>query len=155
MSLDINTKKGQESLKKEAIMLNYVKNKWKVDIIETDKEVDAVCDGFIVKNGIIRAVFESKCRNLSLDELENFGSWLVTYEKIEKCKLISKMLKVPFIGLLYLEKDNLVMYWVITNNNGEYLFDFNKMNTRTQKTINGGTINRINAYLPVENGNFI
>ena len=45
------------------------------------------------------------------------------------------------------------MYWKITDKYGNFLFDFDVRNTRTQKTINGGSVIRTNAYLPLKEGN--
>ena len=101
------------------------------------------------------ALFESKCRNMSLVQLEKYGSWLITNEKIEQCKLLSKLLEVPFLGFLYLLEDKLVMFWKITNYNGEYEFDFEIKKTLTQKTISGGEIYRENAFLTVDKGQFV
>lgn len=154
-NLDINTPLGQESLKYENIMFDYIKKSWNIEIIITNKENDAVCDGFLVKNNEIIAVFETKCRNLSLEKLESYGSWLITYEKIKRCKLLSEYLKVPFIGFLYLIKDNLTMFWKVTDTDGNYLFDIDHYDSSTQKTINGGTVIRDNAYLSVSYGKFV
>lgn len=155
MELDINTPKGQISLQQEERMLKYISECWNLDIVNTKKEGDAVCDGFLIKNDTVVGLFESKCRNLSLIELEDYGSWLVTHEKIEKCRLLSEYLRVPFIGFLRLNKSNIVMYWKITDDKGQYLFDFEHMKTETQKTINGGTIIRDNAFLPYQYGEFV
>jgi hypothetical protein len=85
-------------------------------------------------------------------ELRNFGSWLVTFDKIMDGKRLSEMLRVPYLGFLYLIKDQIVMYWKITDEYGNFLFDFDVRNTMTQKTINGGMIKRTNAYLPFKRG---
>jgi hypothetical protein len=68
-------------------------------------------------------------------------------------KRISEMLRVPYLGFLYLIKDKIIMYWKITDKYGNFLFDFDVKNTRTQKTINGGSVIRTNAYLPFKEGN--
>lgn len=114
-----------------------------------------MCDGFLLRNNIIIALFESKCRNLNLQKLEEYGSWLVTHEKIKKCKFLSEYLKVPFLGFLHLIDDNLTMFWKITDKNGDYMFSFEHGESLTQKTINGGEIIRDNALLPVNKGEFI
>jgi hypothetical protein len=121
-------------------------------LIETNKNTDAKVDGIIIKNNELSGIFESKCRDLSLMELRNFGSWLVTFDKIMDGKRLSEMLRVPYIGFLYLIKDEIVMYWKITDKHGNFLFDFDVRNTRTQKTINGGSVVRTNAYLPFKEG---
>jgi hypothetical protein len=69
-------------------------------------------------------------------------------EKIENCVKISKKMKVPFYGILGLEKSSLVLYWKITDNEGNYCFEFEKRKQITRATVNGGIANRMNAYLP-------
>lgn len=155
MGLDINTPKGRESLKLEMKMLEYISDCWDVEIIETNKEKTSCCDGFLVKNNTIIGLFEDKCRKLTINELEDYGSWLITHQKLIDCKTISELLKVPFFGFLYLVKSNVVMFWKITDSKGEYCFAFDNMPTTTQKTINGGQIIRDNAFLPFLNGNVV
>ena len=157
--MDILTDKGQKSLEYEREMLERIRHsmceKHKEDsyIIETDKNMDAKVDGIIVKNNRVSGIFESKCRNLSLMQLVDFGSWLITLDKIMDGKQLSEMLRVPYIGFLYLIKDKIIMYWKITDKYGDFSFDFEVKKTRTQKTINGGTVYRANAYLPFKKGN--
>ena len=157
--MDILTKKGQKSLEYEREMLERIRHNLckthKEDsyLIETDKNMDAKVDGIIVKNNQVSGIFESKCRDLSLMQLMDFGSWLVTLDKIMDGKRLSEMLRVPYIGFLYLIKDKIIMYWKITDKYGDFTFDFEVKKTKTQKTINGGTACRVNAYLPFDKGN--
>ena len=157
--MDIRTAKGQQSLALEREMLSIIRqricNKHQKDsyLFETNKDSDARVDGVIIKNGELSGVFESKCRDMSLMELREYGSWLITLDKIMDGKRVSELLRVPFIGFLYLIKDKIIMYWRITDNYGNFLLDFDIKNTRTQKTINGGSIVRANAYLPFTRGN--
>jgi len=157
--MDILTKKGQKSLEYEREMLERIRHNLckthKEDsyLIETDKNMDAKVDGIIVKNNQVSGIFESKCRDLSLMQLMDFGSWLVTLDKIMDGKRLSEMLRVPYIGFLYLIKDRIIMYWKITDKYGDFTFDFEVKKTKTQKTINGGVAYRTNAYLPFKEGN--
>ena len=157
--MDILTKKGQKSLEYEREMLERIRHNLckthKEDsyLIETDKNMDAKVDGIIVKNNQVSGIFESKCRDLSLMQLTDFGSWLVTLDKIMDGKRLSEMLRVPYIGFLYLIKDKIIMYWKITDKYGDFTFDFEVKKTKTQKTINGGVAYRTNAYLPFKEGN--
>lgn len=118
MSLDINTPKGQKSLHYEKLMLDYIELSWGIKIIHTNKKDSAICDGILVKNNTIVSIFESKCRDLSYEEIEDMGSWLITYDKIKGCQKISEYLKVPFIGFLFLIKSNITMFWKITDSKG-------------------------------------
>ena len=155
MDLDINTKKGQESLRHEKKMLEKIKLSFSVQLIETPKNMDSKIDGIIVKDDQISGIFESKCRDMSYMELLDYKSWLVTFNKIMDGKKISEMLRVPFFGFLYLIPDELVFYWKITDEFGEFRFGFNIKRTLTRKTINGGMAMRTNAYLPVKYANEI
>lgn len=153
MGLDILTPKGQISLDQEKRMikkLDSIWNGWGVSFIETNKDKDAGCDGFIVKMNTIVGAYESKCRELTEEELRDFGTWLITADKIKQGRILSKILKVGFLGFLYLVPEDKIFMWKITDSAGEYLFDFRIEESETQKTVNGGTIIRQNAYLPVE-----
>jgi len=157
--MDILTEKGQESLQYEHKMLNKIrdhickKHKGNSFIYETNKDEPSKVDGIIIKDGVLSGVFESKCRTMGLVELMEYGSWLITMDKIMDGKKLSEMLCVPFVGFLYLIKDDIIMYWKITNSKGEFLFNFDIKKTKTQKTINGGEAIRTNAYLPFKDGN--
>ena len=155
MDLDINTKKGQESLRHEKKMLEKIKLSISVQLIETPKNMDSKIDGIIVKDDQISGIFESKCRDMSYMELLDYKSWLVTFNKIMDGKKLSEMLRVPFFGFLYLIPDELVFYWKITDEFGEFRFGFDIKRTLTRKTINGGMAMRTNAYLPVKYANEI
>jgi len=151
MSLDINTPKGQESVKQEKKMIEHIEKCWGVQIFETNKKDSALVDGIIVKNNEIVGVCENKCRNMTHDTLvDKYGSWLITDSKLDIGKIASKILKVPFIGFLYLVDDDITLFWKITDTDGNFLFDFKTEETPTQATINGGTAIRLNAYLPIE-----
>lgn len=155
MGLDVNTDKGKESVLLENKMLLNIEKCWKYSVLTTNKEDSAVCDGFLIRKKEFKALFESKCRNMSLNKLEEYGSWLITHEKLEKCRTLSEYLKIPFIGFLYLINDDITLYWKITDSNGNYLFDYTVANTHTQKTINGGSAYRDNAYLPLKYAEYV
>jgi hypothetical protein len=153
MGLDINTPKGQISLVHERRMMEKINQLWsdrEISFMDTHKKYDSACDGFLVKMNTVIAIHESKCRNLTYEQLQGFGTWLITAEKIEKCKIISEYLKIPFLGFLYLIPDDRILMWKITDEKGKYLFDFEKEKTQTQRTVNGGIANRLNAFLPVK-----
>ena len=150
MGLDINTERGQVSLKQEEHMIKYIEKCWGVDFCTTDKKIEAPLDGILIKNKKIIGVCENKCRNMTYDKLLEYGSWLITYEKLEVGKMASILFNVPFLGFLYLVDDDVTLFWKITDENGTFLFEFDKRETKTQANINGGEALRLNAYLPVQ-----
>ena len=149
--LDINTKLGQKSLKDEHKMLEYIQNKFNVKFIETLKYKSSACDGFICRNFKIIGLFESKCRyDMDSILLEERGSWLITHKKLLECQTLSKLLKIPFIGFLYLDLDRTIYSCKVTNSDGDFTIKYETKNTITKKTINGGKIERENAFIPVK-----
>lgn len=132
-------------------MIQYIRDKYKIKVIETPKNQPAICDGIMIKNNDLIGIFESKCRyNINYNDIKKMGSWLVTYKKIDECAWLSSKLRVPFYGILYLKSDPTILRWKITDNTGSYLFDFEVKQTRTQRSINGGKAVRENAFLPTK-----
>jgi len=147
-NLDILTTKGQETLQQEDIVIQRLIAKWKVQVINTNKNDCASLDNLLTRENTLVALTEIKCRKMSREELRGYGdTWLVTNQKIIDGATASKLLRVPFIGVLYLVPDDLILYWKITDSDGNYLFDFEVMETITQETVNGGSIARVNAFL--------
>lgn len=157
MNLDIDTEKGRKTVKEEEKMLQYVRKCTGLKIKITKKGKPIPHDGILInpKNNEIVGIFESKNRQIDLQTLKKWGSWLITNEKINECRKIAIKLKVPFYGFLGIEKDKLVMYWKITDSEGNFLFEFNHYNTFTRETVNGGEAYRDNAFLPIKYGKFI
>jgi hypothetical protein len=160
MALDINSEEGQKSLEHEREVQKIIEKAWNVSIIETPKLKASKCDGFLVRDNNIIALFETKCRyDMTYSELLDRGTWLVTLEKIEACKQLSTLLHVPFLGFLYLRPkrsdERILLFWKITNMNGDYVFEFERYEQETQRTINGGSTIRMNAYLPIEHSDFV
>ena len=94
-------------------------------------------------------VYEFKCRDLSLDELNKMGSFLLTYEKITDGCHAARVLGVPFILVAYLRKSENIVVFRIANDSGDLLFGFDVNRTTTRKNIYGGIVDRYNAFLPV------
>lgn len=91
---------------------------------------------------------------LTVDFIRHCGGYLVTMDKISKGVELSKALRVPFFLIVRLIGDkNKILVWRIWDQ--KYLFDFEKRESVTQKTINGGKVKRLNAYLPIQNATII
>lgn len=149
-NLAINTPKGQESLKREAFVIEALKEIFAVDVIKTPRG-KANVDGLLSKDGVLAGSFEVKSRGLPRAKLQEFGTGLITYKKIEHGRELSKLLNVPFY-VVFITSDNFIFIWQICDRFGRDNFDFNVDRTATKKTINHakGTAFRLNAYLPVD-----
>ena len=149
--MDILTPRGQATLTdeqraKELFALRFPKYQY----IETAKDRPADVDAFLVLDGGIRAIVETKCRyDCDLEKFQSdYGnSWLVTFDKLEKARTLSMALCVKVLGFLYLKQSDVLLVQELINDRGEYVPHIRVESTRTQATINGGTAVRMNAYI--------
>jgi len=110
----------------------------------------ALVDGVAVKNNEITHVIEFKSRNESLNSMERFGTYLISYDKIENGLQISRMMRVPFILIVYLIKDGVVLGVEIGDEYGLSV-ELEIKETQTQRTADGGSAIRRNAFIDLEN----
>ena len=150
--MDILTKRGQASLdyEREAIE-KFCLIHPEYRFIETPKKRPAAADGVFMKQAVLHSVVEVKARNMTrkLLLMHFHDKWLVTMEKVEQGRTLSALLGVPFVGMLYLLPEKRLLTLMITDDKGEWEFDFETRETTTQRCINGGEAVRLNAFLPL------
>lgn len=152
MSLDINTPKGKVAAIHQRTALEVIESATGYGFSMTADDDSADIDAIFTKDGFAVAVAEVKSRDLTLSQLERFGNeWLVTFTKIIAGSQMASMLRVPFVGILYLIPEQKVMTIRIADENGETCVPFRVDRTITQKTINGGRVSRVNAYIDMKN----
>jgi hypothetical protein len=150
--LDVNTPKGEAATAAERAMMLRFAAEHKAEIAETPKKYDGIIDGFVVEvpSYEIRFGYEAKTRNASLEDLRKWGSYLITAEKLDRGAALCAELRVHFCLLVSLEKDGSAIIYHVSDRHGNFVFDFDRRATITQATVNGGTANRVNAFLPFE-----
>lgn len=156
--MDILTKKGQETKRQEdeAIALWHKKYPH-LRYVETPKNQPASVDGLIIKDETIQAVVETKCRQCSVVEFSVTweSKWLVTADKIKRGAHIAQELCVPFVGFLYLPEPKILMYKTLWKPDKGWTTDLAEKETRTQATVNGGSIVRLNAFIDMSDAKTI
>ena len=146
MKLDINTPRGQRTLADEQKVVEWLRSK-NVDYVQTPKDLPAKVDAVLAKDGYIFAVVETKCRyNLTLNKFQRqFGNeWLITEAKIVDGEQVAAGLCVPFMGFLYLVDDDVLL--VVNLSTAKRRTE----ETATQRTVNGGSVIRLNAYVTMD-----
>ena len=116
---------------------------------QTPKEKPADVDAFLIRDGIIGGVVETKCRyDVDLEEFKQRYSceWLVTFDKILKGKQVADALCTKLVGFLYIVQSKTLLVQTIADN-GLYVPSIKIMTTQTQATINGRTAVRSNAFI--------
>jgi hypothetical protein len=93
------------------------------------------------------AVAEIKWRgaSLTLETLRQFGTYLITYRKIQRGRVAARLLHVPLFLIVGLA--DCTVWWKVSEADGQWCEDPDVQRTRTQRSINGGTALRWNAYL--------
>jgi hypothetical protein len=156
--LDVNTPKGQESLMHELRAVELWNRYYpELTYVHTPKDGPALVDGVIVNNEAqVLAVVEQKSRNMTIEQLQKWDyEWLITYDKIEAGRYVAQSLGVPYIGFLYLTNDDLLLTKKISDKHGKWTCDFRTDITETQETINGGMIDRLNAFIKMDDAHHL
>jgi len=149
--MDILTPRGQESRKWEDRAIQSWSSHYP-DIIyaSTDKNSPCAIDAILVKDKKIIGIVEQKSRpSLSLIDFNGIykKQWLVTQKKLDNGAKIAESLQTKFVGFLYLPQADMLLVKTLWNPNLGWSVIIEKRHTKTQATINGGSIVRENAYI--------
>lgn len=107
-------------------------------------------DGIVTNyDGDMLAVYEFKSRELTLDELTKHGTYLVTHQKIQDGCDAARTLGVPFILIVYLIGSENIISFKVADSDGQLLIDYDVARTTTRKNVNGGIVERYNAFIPL------
>lgn len=153
MGLDINTPKGQITLEQEKRAAAIIEAAWPGSTyIHTPKGSSASIDGLIVKDSVVRAVLEAKCRLMSLQQLRGGfdNEWLVSLHKLTDGAIVADKFCVGFWGALYLVPDDKVLMIQLYSPKDSWLVPYRVDKTKTQMTVNGGECYRDNAYIKMD-----
>jgi len=124
--------------------------RWNADVIMTGKGLDddvSIVDALFSRHGTLTAVAEIKWRgeSLALDTLRHLQSYLITHRKLQRGRVVARLLHVPLILIVGLT--DCTVWWLIADEDGRWCEHPEVRRTWTQKNINGGTALRWNAYV--------
>lgn len=101
-------------------------------------------------------IAEIKCRKsagnqpINRQYLIDNGGYLITHSKLKYGAMVSGIHMVPFFVIVSLIDEGVILVWQITNRTGNYVDDVPSRVTKTRKTVNGGEIERTNAFLQMD-----
>ena len=148
MSLDCLTPAGRQWVSRQSSLIQIIADSYHADAVETSPSSSASIDALFARDGVLLAVAEIKCRDMSYAQLQSYGSYLITDDKIQRGRYIASELQVPFFLFVGLRTDHRVVYWQLSDADGVMTADTTVSKTRTQRTCNDGSaIERINAYI--------
>lgn len=153
--LGIKTEKGQlsEAQGREAIKA-FSDAHPSLDYVFTNPKEAACVDGFITDlNRNTLYVVEVKARDMTLEKLRGDynNTWMLSVDKLERGKLLSEMLLIPFIGILRLNPDNKFLVVQLTDAKGRYVIDYEERETVTRQPFIGGREQDNTAFIDMSN----
>lgn len=100
---------------------------------------------------------EVKCRTMTAEDLAKKYNyqWLVTADKLERGVGTCERLGIDFRGFLYLVPNDMLFIVPIFSYMNGWVPNIEYDVTETQKTVNGGTATRLNAYIDVSKATVI
>ena len=141
MTLDCRTPVGELWVARQSALTRILAVALRTDAIET----------LFSRAGVLAAVAEIKCRDLSYDQLLQYGSYLITDDKIQRGRRIAAELAVPFFLFVGLRTDQRIVYWQLADADGVMTTTTTVRVTDTKRTCNDATpIVRANAYLALD-----
>ena len=144
--LDCETEEGKLYIQKEQLVSDQIAQLTRAEAVELGSNATHA-DRLFVRDGKSVCIAEIKTRNMSLLKLQMFGSYLISYHKIDRGVLLSSLLHVPFMLFVYLIESDDIVYWTISDSEGKEACTYVVQQTETQATCNGGQALRENAYL--------
>jgi hypothetical protein len=135
------------NIKRQNEMIERVSKRYGMEAATSSFEY-APLDGILTKNGIIKTVFEAKCREMSLAKLRAYGNYIITEEKMRQGVATGKALGVGFSIIIGLEDADCILK--VSNHYGDILPHVEYRETLTFK--DSKKVERIlrnNAYIDV------
>lgn len=168
MNLDCDTKEGKKHIQKQNWILRFIeKNSEGVKCTPTGEKICGF-DAYVFKNKILHSIIEIKNRPYinranrefaTLEKLKELGTYLITAEKLDVLKAVSKKHKCKSFVVVNLPNDTprRVLFFQITDWKGRFVIDFSRKTSQTFYSSNDykGRIERVNAFIPINNNNFL
>ncbi|MFZ9725636.1 MAG: hypothetical protein ACO3EH_00385 [Ilumatobacteraceae bacterium] len=154
MTLDCNTPAGQLAIAQQHEALRAACRYFNAQVAITDDTSSASVDAVLIMDGCVSAVVEVKCRMLTVQTLEQFGSLLITEQKLVDLRQAARLLCAEGFVFAYLTRDAVVAYWKICDDAGVRTLEYETKTTATKATVNGGEALRLNAFLPYNQARF-
>jgi hypothetical protein len=149
--LGIETEKGKEAVRLERKALDsFCTYHHHMDYVAPKKDEPAVIDAFFTvnKGKDLYAVVEVKSRDMTKKKLIGYDwEMMITHAKVKAGRMMGKMLCCPFVIILYLVPDEIMLVQQVSDKYGDLVVGMEVRKTMSQETINGGKILRENAFI--------
>jgi hypothetical protein len=106
------------NIKRQNEMIERVAKRYGLEASSSSFEF-APLDGVLTKNGVIKTIFEAKCREMELAKLRAYGNYIITKDKMKQGIATGKALGVGFSILIGLEDADCILK--VSNHYGDIL----------------------------------
>jgi hypothetical protein len=133
----------------EEQMIEYIQEKWNCVIAKTS--TFCLVDGILIRDNQIKGIIELKNRNHTYEQMLQFSTLLISFDKIKKGVELSEILSVPFYVVMR-TSDNIYLYWEICDNGMFSIgmkLDHKETNKRTEINNDGSKAIRYNAFINI------
>lgn len=111
--LDCLTPKGSQKIKEQNIIADKFADFYGLEQTQPYSD-SAILDVMFLNRGIIHAVAEIKSRNMGIEKLNNYGSLLISKNKIDAGLEISRIFGISFLVIAGL--NDYIVYWRVGRN---------------------------------------
>ena len=148
--LDCETPRGVVMLRAQHEIVRRFADAHPGLVVFETKHPAAHVDAVFTRGPHLTLIAEAKVRpDLGLATLrERFGSYLISAEKLRHGELLAQTLRVPYAVIAGLT--DAIVWWMVYDADGQRLVDFTLEETTTQATVNGGRVQRLNAFLSLD-----
>jgi|TARA_R110000851_G_scaffold243823_3_gene396598 hypothetical protein len=135
----------------ELEVVEFLQKKWGVQIQYTGLNVFEKIDAYIFKDSSLKGIAEIKVRRQGYSWMKDYGSVVMSFQKIQIGADLSRLLGVKFMAVTY-TSDNKIITFQITDEKGNIVCPMNIRNVEMKKD----NINKslVNAYLNLEDNKY-
>lgn len=157
--LDVNTRKGRLAEQMIRQKLMTIQDKHTFAWFPNSNYFPI--DGFLIKENSVIAIFEGKFRQAALQDGKLlylnrlYDDYLITAQKIDDGVAMAKKMCIDYYLLIALSDSPEILSFKIYDYQTNTIITHIRKNTRTQKTVNGGSAIRENAYIKISEAKVI
>ena len=133
--------------------LDIIAKEYQCEVASSSKSKfeKAWIDAVLIREGEVKGCVEVKSRNMNFDKLKQLGSYMISFDKINKGAMIaSKAFECPFFIFVVLIPDKRIFFWKISDEKGNYLMPLRVQSQKTPFNCAGGERIENVAYLPLD-----
>lgn len=108
-------------------------------------------DAVLIREGEVKACVDVKSRNMDFERLKKLGSLLVSFDKINKGKMIAANgFEAPFFIFAVLIPDQRIFFWKVSDEKGNFLMPMKVESRKTPFNCAGGEKVENVIHLPID-----